>query len=133
MQIPNGLGVLFAVAQLVLYAMYYKNTQKIIEARKRKTDQVAMTEVVVDGSGRASNNNTYWYIDEYFVLRTWWQQLAGDHQYKQELAPTSTGATYIRQRLCVYLALAASFFLMKGWSMHMHLIKLSVVVSSINY
>jgi len=57
--IPNGLGVLFAVAQLVLYAMYYKNTQKIIEARKRKTDQVAMTEVVVDGSGRASNNNTY--------------------------------------------------------------------------
>jgi len=57
MQIPNGLGVLFAVAQLVLYAIYYKNTQKIIEARKRKTDQVAMTEVVVDGSGRASNNN----------------------------------------------------------------------------
>ncbi|CAD6247257.1 unnamed protein product [Miscanthus lutarioriparius] len=55
--IPNGLGVLFAVAQLVLYAIYYKNTQKIIEARKRKTDQVAMTEVVVDGSGRVSNNN----------------------------------------------------------------------------
>jgi solute carrier family 50 protein (sugar transporter) len=57
MQIPNGLGVLFAVAQLVLYAIYYKNTQKIIEARKRKTDQVAMTEVVVDGSSRATNNN----------------------------------------------------------------------------
>ena len=57
MQIPNGLGVLFAVAQLVLYAIYYKNTQKIIEARKRKTDQVEMAEVVVDGSGRASNNN----------------------------------------------------------------------------
>ncbi|CAD6251113.1 unnamed protein product [Miscanthus lutarioriparius] len=55
--IPNGLGVLFAVAQLVLYAIYYKNTQKIIEARKRKTDQVEMAEVVVDGSGRASNNN----------------------------------------------------------------------------
>ena len=57
MQIPNGLGVLFAVAQLVLYAIYYKNTQKIIEARKRKTDQVEMAEVVADGSGRASNNN----------------------------------------------------------------------------
>lgn len=56
MQIPNGLGVLFALAQLVLYAIYYKNTQKIVEARKLKAGQVAMTEVVVDGS-RASNNN----------------------------------------------------------------------------
>lgn len=56
MQIPNGLGVLFALAQLLLYAIYYKNTQKIVEARKRKAGQVAMTEVVVDGS-RASNNN----------------------------------------------------------------------------
>ncbi|AQK69754.1 Bidirectional sugar transporter SWEET4 [Zea mays] len=54
--IPNGLGVLFALAQLLLYAIYYKNTQKIVEARKRKAGQVAMTEVVVDGS-RASNNN----------------------------------------------------------------------------
>nr|CAB3446481.1 unnamed protein product [Digitaria exilis] len=53
--IPNGLGVLFAVAQLVLYAIYYKSTQEIIEARKRKADQqVAMTEVIViDGK----NNN----------------------------------------------------------------------------
>lgn len=49
MQIPNGLGVMFAVAQLILYAIYYKSTQQIIEARKRKADQVAMTEVVVDG------------------------------------------------------------------------------------
>jgi solute carrier family 50 (sugar transporter) len=50
LQIPNGLGVLLAVAQLVLYAVYYKSTQQIIEARKRKTDQVAMTGVVVDGN-----------------------------------------------------------------------------------
>ncbi|OEL29215.1 Bidirectional sugar transporter SWEET4 [Dichanthelium oligosanthes] len=57
--IPNGLGVLFALAQLVLYAIYYKSTQQIIEARKRKVDQVAMTEVVVDATtrARASNNN----------------------------------------------------------------------------
>lgn len=53
--IPNGLGVLFAVAQLVLYAIYYKSTQEIMEARKRKSGQVAMTEVVVDGS-RATDN-----------------------------------------------------------------------------
>jgi len=53
--IPNGLGVLFAVAQLVLYAIYYKSTQEIVEARKRKADQVAMTEVVIDG-GKTNNH-----------------------------------------------------------------------------
>ncbi|CAL4888273.1 unnamed protein product [Urochloa decumbens] len=53
--IPNGLGVLFAVAQLVLYAIYYKSTQEIIEARKRKADQIAMTEIVVDGK---TNNHS---------------------------------------------------------------------------
>lgn len=54
LQIPTGLGVLFAVAQLVLYAIYYKSTQEIIEARKRKADQIAMTGVVVDG-GKTNN------------------------------------------------------------------------------
>ncbi|GJN19649.1 hypothetical protein PR202_gb06946 [Eleusine coracana subsp. coracana] len=44
--IPNGLGVLFALAQVVIYGIYYKSTKEIIEARKRKADQVAMTEVV---------------------------------------------------------------------------------------
>ena len=57
-QIPNGLGVLFAVAQLVLYAIYYKSTQKIIEARKRKAGQVAMTEVVVDAPATATATST---------------------------------------------------------------------------
>ncbi|KAF8693970.1 hypothetical protein HU200_038568 [Digitaria exilis] len=52
--IPNGLGVLLATVQLILYTIYYKSTQQIIEARKRKTDQVAMTEIVVDG--KASNH-----------------------------------------------------------------------------
>ncbi|GJN19648.1 hypothetical protein PR202_gb06945 [Eleusine coracana subsp. coracana] len=56
--IPNGLGVLFAVAQLVLYAIYYKSTQQILEARKRKGDQVAMTEVVVDGKPPANTTTT---------------------------------------------------------------------------
>lgn len=49
-QIPNGLGVMFAVAQLVLYAMYYKSTQQQIEARRRK-GEVGMEEVVVIGDG----------------------------------------------------------------------------------
>ena len=56
MQIPNGLGVLFAVAQVVLYAIYYKSTQEIIEARRRKANQVAMTEVVVD-DGKINNSH----------------------------------------------------------------------------
>lgn len=45
-QIPNGLGVMFAVAQLVLYAMYYKSTQRQVEAKKRKAE-LGLTEVVV--------------------------------------------------------------------------------------
>uniref|UniRef100_K3YYP8 Bidirectional sugar transporter SWEET n=3 Tax=Setaria TaxID=4554 RepID=K3YYP8_SETIT len=59
--IPNGLGVLFAVAQLILYAIYYKSTQEIIEARKRKADQIAMTEVVVDATTTRASNTTAGY------------------------------------------------------------------------
>uniref|UniRef100_A0A0D9VF48 Bidirectional sugar transporter SWEET n=1 Tax=Leersia perrieri TaxID=77586 RepID=A0A0D9VF48_9ORYZ len=59
-RIPNGLGVMFAIAQLILYAIYYKSTQQIMEARKRKADQaVAMTEVVVDSSAAAKNGGHY--------------------------------------------------------------------------
>lgn len=47
MQIPNGLGVMFAVAQLVIYAVYYKSTQRQIADRKRKVAETGMTEVVV--------------------------------------------------------------------------------------
>ncbi|KAG6483370.1 bidirectional sugar transporter SWEET4-like [Zingiber officinale] len=43
--IPNALGVMFAVAQLVLYAVYYKSTQRQIADRKRKAAEMA--EVVV--------------------------------------------------------------------------------------
>ncbi|TVU32386.1 hypothetical protein EJB05_24116 [Eragrostis curvula] len=54
--IPNGLGVLLAVAQLILYAMYYKSTKLILQERKRKeADHLAMTDVVVDG--KHSDNN----------------------------------------------------------------------------
>ena len=47
--------MLFAVAQVVLYAIYYKSTQEIIEVRKRKTNEVAMTEVVVN-DGKTNNH-----------------------------------------------------------------------------
>ena len=52
----TGWALFFSVAQLILYAIYYKSTQEIIEARKRKADQVAMSEVVVDGGGKTNNH-----------------------------------------------------------------------------
>ncbi|KAJ4956659.1 hypothetical protein NE237_013442 [Protea cynaroides] len=36
--IPNGLGTLFGLAQLVLYATFYKSTQRQIEAKKVKAE-----------------------------------------------------------------------------------------------
>ena len=53
--------MLFALAQLVLYAIYYKSPQEIIEARKRKADQQqqgAMMEVVTDATPPNNNGNT---------------------------------------------------------------------------
>ncbi|PON44975.1 SWEET sugar transporter [Parasponia andersonii] len=43
--IPNGLGTLFGLAQLILYATYYKSTQRLMADRKNKA--VNMSEVVV--------------------------------------------------------------------------------------
>ncbi|KAI3812861.1 hypothetical protein L1987_17574 [Smallanthus sonchifolius] len=36
--IPNGLGALFGLAQLILYATFYKSTQEIIARREGKND-----------------------------------------------------------------------------------------------
>lgn len=46
--IPNGLGVLFSAAQLVLHIIYYKSTKEQLEARRRKSE-TALSEVVVLG------------------------------------------------------------------------------------
>ncbi|KAM0828879.1 hypothetical protein ACQ4PT_067251 [Festuca glaucescens] len=55
--IPNVLGIMFAVGQVILYAIYYKSTQKILEARKGKADQISMAEVVIDGkNGNATRS-----------------------------------------------------------------------------
>lgn len=53
MQIPNGLGVALATAQLLLYAIYYKSTQRQIEARRNK-EEMGLAEVVVvkDGANK---------------------------------------------------------------------------------
>ena len=45
-QIPNSLGVIFAVGQLILYVVYYKSTKRQMEERKRK-GEIGLAEVVV--------------------------------------------------------------------------------------
>uniref|UniRef100_A0A0D9WTQ5 Bidirectional sugar transporter SWEET n=1 Tax=Leersia perrieri TaxID=77586 RepID=A0A0D9WTQ5_9ORYZ len=51
--ITSGLGMMFAIAQLILYAVYYKSTQQIVQARK--VEQVSITQVVVDESSAKNN------------------------------------------------------------------------------
>ncbi|XP_078431704.1 bidirectional sugar transporter SWEET4-like [Wolffia australiana] len=52
--IPNGLGVLFATLQLVLYAIFYKSTPS--QTERRQKPEVGLTNVVVS---RESNNNRH--------------------------------------------------------------------------
>ncbi|XP_047152524.1 bidirectional sugar transporter SWEET4-like isoform X2 [Vigna umbellata] len=52
--IPNGLGTLLAVAQLVLYATYYKSTQRQIAARNA-TKEVNLSHVVVGNATQPSS------------------------------------------------------------------------------
>ncbi|XP_020264028.1 bidirectional sugar transporter SWEET4-like [Asparagus officinalis] len=53
--VPNGIGLVFAIGQLILYAMYYKSTQRILEARK-KGGEVDLTNVVVRGDPNRVGN-----------------------------------------------------------------------------
>ncbi|XP_022146077.1 bidirectional sugar transporter SWEET4-like [Momordica charantia] len=47
--VPNGLGTLSALIQLILYATFYKSTQRQIAERK---GQICLSEVVVNGGRR---------------------------------------------------------------------------------
>ncbi|KAJ8451111.1 hypothetical protein Cgig2_026920 [Carnegiea gigantea] len=51
---PNGLGVLFATSQLILYAIYFKSTKHQIATRKAKAGEVGLTEVVLDSEPNRS-------------------------------------------------------------------------------
>lgn len=46
-QVPNGLGTLFAAAQLILYAMFYKSTKRQIAERKEGKVEMDLAQVVV--------------------------------------------------------------------------------------
>ncbi|GLT49663.1 hypothetical protein SLA2020_232070 [Shorea laevis] len=50
--IPNGLGTLSGLGQLILYATYYKSTKRQIEAR-----QAAQKEAELVGNGHPKNHN----------------------------------------------------------------------------
>ncbi|XP_008777044.1 bidirectional sugar transporter SWEET4-like [Phoenix dactylifera] len=55
--IPNALGVLFAVAQLVLHATYHKSTRRQIEARRSKAE-LSLVEVVAMGETNETRKET---------------------------------------------------------------------------
>ncbi|XP_022754189.1 bidirectional sugar transporter SWEET4-like [Durio zibethinus] len=46
---PNGLGTLLSLAQLLLYATYYKSTKRIMAARQENKIEMHRSEAVVDG------------------------------------------------------------------------------------
>lgn len=56
-QIPNGLGLLFGTAQLLLYATYYKNTKRLMAERKAR--QFCLTEVVSDRDETKKTGSTH--------------------------------------------------------------------------
>ncbi|KAJ7952176.1 Bidirectional sugar transporter SWEET [Quillaja saponaria] len=53
--IPNGLGTIFGLAQLLLYATFYKSTQRQLAARRAKGGDADLSEVVVNTNSRVSN------------------------------------------------------------------------------
>ncbi|WCJ26543.1 Bidirectional sugar transporter SWEET4 [Euphorbia peplus] len=55
--IPNGLGSLLSLAQLLLIAIFYKSTKRQLEARKAK-GQIDLSEVVVNGNGNSRKAST---------------------------------------------------------------------------
>ncbi|ESW32188.1 hypothetical protein PHAVU_002G300900 [Phaseolus vulgaris] len=55
--IPNGLGTLLAVAQLVLYATYYKSTQRQIAARNANKEVNLSHVTVCNGSEQSKPNH----------------------------------------------------------------------------
>ncbi|PRQ16620.1 putative SWEET sugar transporter [Rosa chinensis] len=54
--IPNGLGTVFGLAQLLLYATYYKSTQRQIAERKGR--EVNLSEVTIDDEPKKIGSHT---------------------------------------------------------------------------
>ncbi|XP_077226879.1 bidirectional sugar transporter SWEET4-like isoform X1 [Tasmannia lanceolata] len=56
--IPNSLGTLFSVGQLILYAAFYKSTKKRQIEERRGREEMALSEVVVFGESNKKCNAT---------------------------------------------------------------------------
>ncbi|KAK9926359.1 hypothetical protein M0R45_023593 [Rubus argutus] len=54
--IPNGLGTVFGLAQLILYATYYKSTQR--QMAERKGREVNLSEVTIDDEPKKIGSRT---------------------------------------------------------------------------
>jgi solute carrier family 50 protein (sugar transporter) len=54
--VPNGLGALFGLTQLILFATYYKSTKRQIEARKSK--EIDFSEVIVAANQQPNKTAT---------------------------------------------------------------------------
>ncbi|KAI9174012.1 hypothetical protein LWI28_010318 [Acer negundo] len=69
--IPNGLGTMFSLAQLLLYGCYYKSTQRIKAARQQQLQQLGskgeldMSEVVVSGDSSKIAGTTTLHSDHH--------------------------------------------------------------------
>ncbi|KAL4384015.1 hypothetical protein GQ457_15G011150 [Hibiscus cannabinus] len=54
--VPNGVGTLFSLAQLLLYATYYESTKRIVAARKETKVEMNLSEVVVNANVDTKNS-----------------------------------------------------------------------------
>lgn len=56
-QAPNGLGTLLGVAQLILYATFYKSTQREMAARQSKGEMGLAEIAPLPSDSKVLNNN----------------------------------------------------------------------------
>ncbi|WCJ26545.1 Bidirectional sugar transporter SWEET4 [Euphorbia peplus] len=54
--VPNGVGAVLAMFQLVLYGVYYKSTKRIIEERK-VLEELGLSQVITNGSSKNLGNS----------------------------------------------------------------------------
>ncbi|KAG7620028.1 SWEET sugar transporter [Arabidopsis suecica] len=58
MAIPNGIGCLFGLAQLILYGAYYKSTKRIMAERENQPGYVGLSSAIArTGSEKTANTN----------------------------------------------------------------------------
>ncbi|KAL6566182.1 hypothetical protein OROGR_001797 [Orobanche gracilis] len=59
MQAPNGMGALFGLAQMLLYATFYRSTKRVIAERKRAHGEVGLAETKGQGTQKIGGDETH--------------------------------------------------------------------------